>query len=123
MQYIDILIPLIVATIAALPGIFALSIQRKKQNADASSTLVETALNLQSQLKIELKSLREELTLLRKENKRARNLLEEYEHIIYTLIEQCKILIYQLKSLGLAPNVSLEEIEKMEKALSKSNEE
>ena len=73
--------PLIIAIIAALPGLFALAIQRRKHEADAASTLTDSVLKLlaakdaeSDELRAELKAAHDEAVML---DKRLTKCLEE----------------------------------------------
>jgi regulator of replication initiation timing len=102
--------PLIVALIAALPGLYALVSQSRKDNAEAVDAISQAAAQLVGPLKIENKELRERLAALeaenealKAENRRLEQQFGELRDLLHLVLEGCNRLCQQLQALGHEP--------------------
>jgi regulator of replication initiation timing len=102
--------PLIVALIAALPGLYALISQSRKDNAEAVDAISHAAAQLVGPLKIENKELRERLAALeaenealKAENQRLEQQFGELRELLHRVLEGCNRLCQQLAALGHEP--------------------
>lgn len=64
----DIIVPVVIAIIAAVPGVMAYIATRKKGDAEATDIITDTAMTLIIPLKGEISELRQQLDDLRIEN-------------------------------------------------------
>lgn len=104
-EYIAV-IAVIISLLGTIPALYLMRVQGKKQNADATSILVNTAMVQVAQYKAEVEELRKEVKKL----DLCRSLLKE-------LVMEVQALTYQLNSNRIPPNSRMEDIrKKMEKA-------
>lgn len=103
-------IPLIVALVAALPGLYALLSQSRKDNAEAVDAISQAAAQLVVPLKEENKELRERLGAveaenrkLKAENERLEERFTELRDLLNLVLEGCNRLCQQLEELGREP--------------------
>lgn len=94
-----ILIAVIPGAILAIPGIIALRGQYKKENADASSTNVDTALKLMEKLESQVDEMSDRIDVL--ENR-------ENEYVLCL-----QKLIAQIEALGIVPVVTRQDVNKI----------
>ena len=102
--------PLIVALVAALPGLYALLSQSRKDNAEAVDAISQAAAQLVVPLKEENKELRlllaaveGENKALRAENDRLQTQFSELREILHLVLDGCNRLCKQLADLGHDP--------------------
>lgn len=103
----DAIVPIILAVVAAAPGLIALAASRKKARADMADTLVGTAGGvvkiLREQLEIEIKT-REELSinvaLLTSKVEESEHKIELYQGQINELVVLVNLLTERIKSAG-----------------------
>ena len=102
--------PLIVALVAALPGLYALLSQSRKDNAEAVDAISQAAAQLVVPLKEENKELRLRLGAVEAENKELRvendqlqTQFTELREILHLVLDGCNRLCKQLADLGHDP--------------------
>jgi hypothetical protein len=88
--------PLIVAFVAALPGLYALLSQSRKDNAEAVGAISAAARQLVEPLRLENKELREQ-------NEELEQKFDELLKLLRLVIEGSKLLCNQLEELGYVP--------------------
>ena len=68
MEQAQIIVTIVVAVVAAAPGLVSLIIQRRKAQAETADVLIDTAMSFVEPLRVELKSLRAEIDMLKSDN-------------------------------------------------------
>lgn len=82
----EVIVPIIIALIAAIPGILSLWRGRKKENADTANVLVGTSLELLKEVKEKAEKAESDIVILK--NNLAK---EKEEHKIESMNQQSKI--------------------------------
>jgi hypothetical protein len=122
-ETIQLVIPILIALIAATPGILAYFRGRKKEDievlaiesgaektdADASNVVVLTALSLVEPMKKRLESLEKRDELREKELCIMKARMARLEHANYLLCTGVRRLIHQIQSLGATPVFEIDE--------------
>jgi len=82
------LLPIVLAFVAALPGILAFLIQLRKSKVENTSLITDAATDV-------IKTLREEIDRLKEENKELKTRISELEDC-ETMLKQCQLDIEEL---------------------------
>jgi len=107
------LLPIILALIAALPGILSLRNQFMRGRVENAADLVETAMRLKDEMQQELDKLRVEVEELRELQRESEIRASLCASLVRLLLSDCKNLIHQLHSLNIVPVVSFEDLERI----------
>ena len=105
------LLPIILALIAAIPGILSLRNQMVRGKVENAVDLVDTAMKLKAEMEAELDVLRGEVRDLEQRQRKAEEQAAKCAALVRVLIRECSALIHQLHSLNAVPVFTFEDLE------------
>jgi hypothetical protein len=94
------IIALVGSMLAAIPSVLSLRGQYKQTDATTTSTLVDTAMRQNEQLREDIETLQAEMEKFK-----------ECRRVVELLVKECHAMYYQLHSNGITPVTNMAEIE------------